>query len=87
MPATEFQINEVFDIPTRGGVIVVGHARPGELIGIPHLCDEGTRPPITILGVDHPTPRTTGTGETILVVDQAAAEYAEIGRIWTTITA
>jgi hypothetical protein len=33
--------------------------------------------------VDHPTPRTRRTGETILVVDRADAEHVMIGRLWT----
>jgi hypothetical protein len=84
MTATEFQINEVFDIVARGGIVVVGNARPGEFLGLPTLYDAGTGHPIHVLGVDHPTPRTRRTGETILVVDRADAAYAEVGRLWTT---
>jgi hypothetical protein len=35
------------------------------------------------LGVDHPTPRTQHTGETILIVDRADAEHVMVGRLWT----
>ncbi|GAA3348327.1 hypothetical protein GCM10020358_66400 [Amorphoplanes nipponensis] len=84
MTATEFQVNEVFDIAARGGLVVVGAVRPGEFVGVPSLYDKATGNPIRVLGVDHPTPRTTRTGETILVVDRADADYAKSGRLWTT---
>jgi hypothetical protein len=84
MTATEFQINEVFDIAARGGIVVVGETKPGEFLGVPRLYDAGTGHLINVLGVDHPTPRTTRTGETILVVDRADADFAKVGRRWTT---
>jgi hypothetical protein len=84
MTAIQFLVNEVFDIPTRGGLIAVGSTRGGDFIGIPHLRDEASDQPIHILGVDHPTPRTQRTGETILVVDRADADYVTVGRLWST---
>ncbi|WP_433830220.1 hypothetical protein ACQP2E_10280 [Actinoplanes sp. CA-015351] len=81
MTATRFQINEVFDIAARAGLLVVGSADV-DFTGVPRLRDELTGHPITILGVDFPTPRTLRTGETILVVDRADAGYATTGRIW-----
>jgi len=84
MTATEFEVNEVFDIAARGGLVVVGDVRPGEFVGLPNLYDKATGHPIRLLGVDHPTPRTARTGETILVVDRADVEYATAGRLWTT---
>jgi hypothetical protein len=62
MTAVQVHINEVFDIPTRGGLIAVGTTRNGEFIGIPRLRDEASGHPIHVLGVDHPTPRTQRTG-------------------------
>jgi hypothetical protein len=85
MTATEFQINEVFDIAARGGLVVVGDVRPGEFVGLPSLFDQSTGHPIHVLGVDHPMPRTSRTGETILVVDRADADYAKAGRVWTSV--
>jgi hypothetical protein len=84
MTAVDFLVNEVFDIPTRGGLIAVGSTRNGEFVGIPRLRDEASGRPIHVLGVDHPTPRTQRTGETILVVDRADADYVAVGRLWTT---
>ena len=84
MTAIEFRINEVFDIPARGGLVVVGVAGPGEFVGRPALYDASTGRPVHVLGVDHPTPRTSRTGETILVVDRADRDYAVAGRLWTT---
>jgi hypothetical protein len=83
MAATQFRVNEVFDIPTRGGLIAVGSTQGSEFVGIPRLRDEISSQPIDVLGVEHPTPRTLRTGETILVVDRADAEYTTIGRLWT----
>jgi len=48
-------VNEVFDIPPRGGLIAVGSTENVEFTGIPDLRDEVTGRPIHILGVDHPT--------------------------------
>jgi hypothetical protein len=81
MTAVQFFVNEVFDIPTRGGLIAVGSTRNGDFIGIPRLRDDASGQLIHILGVDHPTPRTRRTGETILVVDRADAEYVTVGRL------
>ncbi len=83
MTAVQFQVNEVFDIPARGGLIAVGSTRNGDFIGIPSLRDDASGQTIHVLGVDHPTPRTRRTGETILVVDRADAEYVQPGRLWT----
>jgi hypothetical protein len=83
MTAVQFVVNEVFDIPARGGLIAVGSTRNGDFIGIPTLRDESSGRPIHVLGVDHPTPRTRRTGETILVVDRADAEHVVVGRLWT----
>lgn len=83
MTAVQFQVNEVFDIPTRGGLIAVGSTRHGDFVGVPRLRDEASGHPIHVLGVDHPTPRTRRTGETILVVDRADADYVTVGRLWT----
>jgi hypothetical protein len=84
MTTIEFQVNEVFDIPTRGGLVAVGNTRHGEFVGLPRLYDETTGHPVRVLGVDHPTPRTLHTGETILVVDRADADYVKVGRVLTT---
>ena len=83
MTAIQFRVNEVFDIPTRGGLIAVGSTRNGDFIGIPRLRDDASGHPIHVLGVDHPTPRTQRTGETILVVDRADADYVQVGRLWS----
>jgi hypothetical protein len=84
MTVIQFHVNEVFDIPTRGGLVAVGTTRHGDFVGLPSLYDEATGHPIRILGVDHPTPRTQRTGESILLVDRADADYVKAGRVWTT---
>ena len=50
---------------------------------IPRLRDDAGGHSIHVLGVDRPTPRTRRTGETILVVDRADADYVQVGRLWT----
>lgn len=85
MAAVQFYLNEVFDIPGRGGLLAVGSTRNGEFIGIPRLRDDATGQPVHVLGVDHPTPRTQRTGETILVVDRADSAYVTVGRLWTAV--
>jgi hypothetical protein len=82
MTAVQFLVNEVFDIPTRGGLIAVGSTRNGDFVGIPRLRDEASGQVVHVLGVDHPTPRTQRTGETILVVDRADAAQVAVGRLW-----
>ena len=84
MTAIQFHVNEVFDIPSRGGLIAVGSVSDGEFVGIPRLRDIVSGQPVHVLGVDHPTPRTRRTGETILVVDRADADYVQVGRTWET---
>ena len=84
MTAVQFLVNEVFDIPTRGGLVVVGTTRNGDFVGIPRLRDEASGKPIHVLGIDFSTPRTQRTGETILVVDRADADYVAVGRLWST---
>ncbi|MFF5291818.1 hypothetical protein [Paractinoplanes globisporus] len=78
----QFDVKEVFDIPTRGGPIVVGSTDNGDFVGVPRLRDSITGQPVHVLGVDHPTPRTMRTGETILVIERADAEYVQVGRTW-----
>jgi hypothetical protein len=83
MTAVQFHVNEVFDLAARGGLIAVGSTLNGEFVGIPRLRDDASGRPIHVLGVDHPTPRTRRSGETILVVDRADADYVQPGRLWT----
>lgn len=85
MTVIQFHVNEVFDIAARGGIVAVGATQPVDFVGIPRLYDEVTGHPIRVLGVDHPTPRTRRTGETILVIDRADADFVKVGRRWTTV--
>lgn len=82
MTKIRVRIDEVFDIPARGGLVAVGTPLTGEFTGTPRLHDAATGHLLRILGVDHPTPRTRRTGQTILVVDRQDAAYVEAGRIW-----
>jgi hypothetical protein len=84
MTASNFRVDEVFDLRGRGGLVVVGTYFDGEPIGTPELLDEQTGHRIRVLGVDFPIPRTLRTGQTILIVDRQDGEYATAGRIWTT---
>ncbi|MEV6344037.1 hypothetical protein [Actinoplanes sp. NPDC051851] len=83
MTATQFRVTEVFDVPARAGLVVVGDTAPGQFVGVPALHDDVTGHPIGVLAVDHPTPRTRRTGETILLVNRGDAAFAVAGRLWT----
>ncbi|WP_433299167.1 hypothetical protein ACQP2F_45465 [Actinoplanes sp. CA-030573] len=82
MTAVTFRVNEVFDIPARGGLVAVGSTEGGDLVGVPRLRDDASGRVVRVLGVDNPTPRTQRTGETILVIDRDDADLVEVGRLW-----
>jgi hypothetical protein len=79
---TTFRIDEVFDIAARGGLVVAGTYLGDEIMGVPRLSDRTTGHSITVLGLDHHTPRTRRTGQKIIVVDRADSAYAVVGREW-----
>jgi hypothetical protein len=82
MGGVRLRVDEVFDIPARGGLVAVASPLAGEFVGVPRLRDVETGHVLRILGVDHPTPRTRRTGQAILVVDRADAAYVTAGRTW-----
>ncbi|WP_328464764.1 hypothetical protein OHA21_41725 [Actinoplanes sp. NBC_00393] len=54
MTAVQFHVNEVFDIPARGGLIAVGFTRNRGFVGVPRLRDDVSGHAIHVLGVGHP---------------------------------
>lgn len=83
MDSGQFRVDEVFDIGSRGGILVVGKFVAEQPNGMPAMCDATTGHRLNILGVEFATPRTLATGQTTFVVDRADREYASVGRTWT----
>ena len=81
---SRFRVDDVFDIATRGGLLVVGTFFDERPVGVPAMRDEATGHLLTIVGVEFATPRTLGTSQTTFVLDRADIEYASIGRLWIT---
>lgn len=83
MTELRFRVDEVFDLPSRAGLIACGTVITGaDLIGTPSFVDETTGRPVDVLGMDFPTPRTRRTGQHLLIVSRADAELVAPGRIW-----
>lgn len=81
--SARFRVDEVFDIATRGGLLVVGTFDGEQPVGVPAMRDATTGHSLHILGVEFATPRTLRTGQTTFVLDRADDEYASPGRTWT----
>ncbi|MEV0269870.1 hypothetical protein AB0H43_13915 [Hamadaea sp. NPDC050747] len=79
----EFQVDRVFDVVSRGGILVVGTFAAERPVGVPAMRDAATGQLLTILGMDFPTARTLATGQTTFVLDRADRDCASPGRIWT----
>lgn len=50
---------------------------------VARLRDDASGQTIHVLGVEHPTPPTQRTDDTVLVVDRADADYVQVGRLWS----
>ncbi|MCP2323595.1 hypothetical protein HDA40_002102 [Hamadaea flava] len=83
MSANQFRVDEVFDIVSRGGLLVVGTFQGEQPVGVPAMRDATTGQALHILGVEFATPRTLRTGQTTLVLDRDDRELASPGRMWT----
>ena len=82
MTQVRFRVDECFDIPRRGGLVVLGAVFGPELPGMPDFVDEQTGTRLRLLGIDFPTPRTRRTGQVVFVLDRQDAAYACTGRTW-----
>jgi hypothetical protein len=82
MTQVRFRVDETFDVPSRGGLVVVGTVLGPEPVGLPEFVDEQTGARLRLLGVDFPTPKTRRTGQTVYIVDRQDAAYAAVGRTW-----
>lgn len=83
MSANHFRVDDVFDIDSRGGLLVVGTFQGEPPVGVPAMRDATTGHSLHILGVEFATPRTLRTGQTTFVLDRADRDCASPGRIWT----
>jgi hypothetical protein len=77
-----FRVDETFDIPHRGGLVVLGTVFGPQPTGVPDFVDEQTGARLRLLGIDFPTPRTRRTGQAVFVLDRQDAAYAHAGRTW-----
>ena len=86
MAQVRFRVDECFDIPRRGGLVVLGTVLGTVLgpepAGVPDFVDEQTGARLRLLGIDFPTPRTRRTGQAVFVLDRLDAAYACAGRTW-----
>jgi len=79
-----FGVDEVFDLPTRSGLLVVGIFIDGQPVCIPSFRDTTTTGhPLTVIGVEFATARTLRTGQTTFLLDRADEQYANAGREWS----
>lgn len=66
-----FWIEEVFDIPSRGGLLAVGKVLEGEIVQGMTLQDEQTRQQVRVIGLEFLTPRDLATGGTTLLLERS----------------
>ena len=78
-----FGVDEVFDLPIRGGLLVVGTFIDGQPVCIPSFRDTTTGHPLTVFGVEFATARTLRTGQTTFLLHRADEQYANAGREWS----
>lgn len=73
MKTVRFEVDEVFDISSRGGLVVVGTLTHGEVGPGAMLYDAATGAPVRVLAVDFLTPGAVRTGRVSIVIERADA--------------
>ncbi|MGW4947254.1 hypothetical protein ACWEOZ_37365 [Actinoplanes sp. NPDC004185] len=84
MAQFEFEVLDVFDIPQRHGLIVVGTVRHGTVRSGVMLRDAATGDSFRLMGVDLVRGRDRDGGGFGLVVSRDERAHAQPGRIWIT---
>jgi hypothetical protein len=69
----QFEVIEVYDIPARGGLLVVGREMGGSARRGMVLRDSATGSTYAVLGVEFPTPRGMREGLVTIVVERTGA--------------
>ena len=82
--AALFLIEEVFDVRSRGGLLVSGKVLAGEVSAGETLRDAVTGEGVRVLGVEFETPKDRELGRTTLVVERTSPTPVAIGRVLTT---
>lgn len=80
----QFLIEEVFDLPSRGGLLVTGEVLAGRISGGETLRDAVTGVTATVLGVEFGTPKSLAENRVTLVVERTQPTPVAVGRILTT---
>lgn len=81
MTGIRFEVEALFDIPTRGGLIVTGKLVEGEIENGTVLRDETTGSHVHVVAVEFATPATERTGRTSLVIDRADSAHVSEGAV------
>lgn len=76
-----FEVEEVFDLEGRGGLLVTGRLVEGHVGGGTTLRNESSGTDVHVTGVEFPTPRQRDEGRTTLIVDRASADTLTTGSV------
>lgn len=82
--AAQFLIEEVWDIPTRGGLLASGKLLAGRISAGATLRDAVTGVTAAVLGVEFETPADRELDRTTLVVERTDPTPVVVGRVLTT---
>jgi hypothetical protein len=82
--AVQFLIEEVFDLPSRGGLLVSGKVLAGRISAGERLQDAVTGATATVLALEFPTPASRAANTITLVVERTDPTSVVVGRILTT---
>ncbi|MGV9748815.1 hypothetical protein [Nocardia farcinica] len=78
MTQVDFTVTDIFDIPGRGGLLVAGRLRSGEIAAGDVVYDAASGAPIHIVGVEFRVGR--NPDEFTLVVDRRDTAHIAIGQ-------
>jgi hypothetical protein len=84
MERAQFLIEEVFDLPSRGGLLVTGKVLAGRISAGETLLDAVTGARATVLGLEFPTPANREADTVTLVVERTDPTPVAVGRVLTT---
>lgn len=80
----QFLIEEVVDLPSRGGLLVTGKVLAGQISRGERLLDAVTGATAEVLGVEFETPRSRELNLTTLVVERVTPTPVAVGRVLVT---
>ncbi len=80
----QFLIEEIVDLPSRGGLVVTGKVLAGRISAGETLRDAVTGATAAVLGLEFETPKDRAANRTSLVVERTSPTPVAVGRILTT---